>query len=303
MNILLLLIVILLLTNVLNVYALVKVFLNDGTILQGELLNQFEDSIELEINFNIVIIQKSEILSIDNLPDQHLNIYLTNGDIKSGKLISQDSEKIKIQDSVSNQHVISRNAIDHIDWREKVDTDHSRGVPEEKIIISKVRVTNKICITNELCVTNRLCITNRITNVLYIEYDQLLDSKKLYVRAMLLSMLLPSFGQFRKGQKLKGILILSTEIAMSGLAIATYSVYRNKKKVDSISITEYDKITGWKYSSFVFLGLSVLCYSFNILDALFYQPDNSNVSMIPYNQENLAINEVSYRFNFVRIKF
>ncbi len=48
------------------IYSLSEVYLNDGSVLKGQIIFQTNDSINIEVNFNVMNIYKSNIQKINN---------------------------------------------------------------------------------------------------------------------------------------------------------------------------------------------------------------------------------------------
>jgi hypothetical protein len=216
-------------------FGLTEVYLRDGSILKGNLLAQSNGRLELDVNFSLLSIPMAEIDKVINLPDQSVSIMARDGVRHEGLFIYQDFEKMKLSVPGKGEEIIYKTNIRNLEWR----NSNSRPDP--------------------------VAAPGSSSDFLML---------KVYWQSGWRSMILPSWGQFHKGQKLKGALIAGFEVssvvlfAVGRLAYLRASAAYN----DQPTLSGLKKRNGWQQTEQVSAGLFLIIYGLNVLDAFFADP-------------------------------
>lgn len=288
-------VLLLLKTNLL--FCLSEIQLENGSILIGTIISQDSEEIKIEVDFQNLIIKKSQIKNIVNIPDEYINVYVINGTNYKGKFISMDKKRIKIEISSNNQLVIYRTNIDYIDFNKNSKTFNNLSIE-----LNTMKSSNKLNKDNN-SITNNFNKENKKTesdkNKKYI--------KKVYVNynAMWRSALLPSFGQFYKKQKIKGLIIAPSQAILTISTISTYAYTQKliKEYNENPTRDKYININKrWRVINNILFVATLALYGYNILDALFSRPRNY-IGYYNFNNQPVCSNKLSFDFTIISRNF
>ena len=293
-----------LLLKITPVYSLSQIHLQDDSLLKGNIISQTNDSLKIEVNFNILTINKSEIKEIKNIPDQWINIYLKNGSALRGKLICQDYKKIKILCDDLGEQIILKENIDHIDWQKTIKTKpttntNARHLKDETIETKASTNTNVRQQKGEKSKEEAVIkVTENIFSEEKTKPDIQKPKKKLYYDAAWRSAVLPSWGQFYKNHNIKAWIVIASETLFIGTTLGSYFYYNSLVQDYRKAPTQekYDNLTTWLHINHTFFILSLVCHGGNIIDALITKPGTTLALHPSFRKDVFSFAVIRHRY-------
>ena len=250
------------------------VYLSNGDKLKGEITTQDGKSITLKTKYSVIRISKTKVTRIekDLKQEERVNLYLKNGTVCRGVIVSQTPSYIVIRRKNGKKAIFLKENIARMDWgkeNKKTATpgkENRSGKPAPNKTPGKSRpLPNSVKKRPPLkSGENSLSKFRNFTR------------GKIRLQSVWRSALLPSWGQFYQERKTMGwIWVGAMGISLIGMGYS-YIGYRIEKKdwdAGDHSLDQYNRMEKKSDLYFAFSLAALSIWLLNIADAAIFSPE------------------------------